>query len=90
MIALPYIVDDSIVFALPSGYSVQYIPAMVNSIQEFGSYQAGCSIRNGKIVFTRHFELNDGSFDKAKKVLFSKWINEIALLDRRNVILAPN
>jgi Domain of Unknown Function with PDB structure (DUF3857)/Transglutaminase-like superfamily len=90
MIALPYIVNDSIVFILPAGYSAEYIPAMVNIKEEFGSYQAGCSIHEGKIVFTRHFELNDGSFDKAKKVLFSQWINVVARLDRRNVVLSPN
>jgi hypothetical protein len=89
-IATPYELNDSIIFNLPDGCLVESVPETVNIQNEIGSYHTSCGLMSNKIVYRRHFVINSGTYNKEQGKTLTNWINKIADLDSRLVLLKLN
>jgi|SaaInl85LU_5_DNA_1037374.scaffolds.fasta_scaffold10550_2 hypothetical protein len=83
--------SDVIEITLPEGYSfeVGFEPITIHT--DFGSYMAKVEVLNGsKILYTRDFTLNNGTYGKEKYVGFVAFINAITKADISKVVLVKN
>jgi len=79
--------SDSIVYKIPIGYSIDFIPEPKSIESTFGKYSYSLTSELDKIVFKRNFEIFKGKYPKEKFEEFYNFINSIASKDREMVIL---
>jgi len=78
---------DSIIYKIPAGYTVEFIPENIALENNFGKYSYTTSVEGDKITFNRQVEINKGNFEIEKFDEFYSFINSIATKDREFVIL---
>jgi hypothetical protein len=86
-ISTSYNYTDSLVYKIPSGYQVDYLPQNQKIETAFGVYSYSLSTNNDKVVFYRALELQKGKYPSSQFNEFYTFINAIAKSDRERVIL---
>lgn len=81
------IYSDSIIYSLPLGYKVEYLPAAVDIKNEFGKFRYNLEVVKERIVYKRYFEIDKGFISLEKFNDFRNFINLIAKTDRERIIL---
>jgi len=79
---------DSICYYLPVGYKPDYIPEDVNLKTDFGQFTCKIELGEGKILFRRHFELDECKLSEDKFQQFRDFINTVAQVDGRILVLS--
>lgn len=78
---------DSLIYEIPSGYLVEYLPQNKQFDTKFGKYIFEIKPDNEKIYFTRFFELNKGIYSIDEFSEFYNFINSVANSDRERIVL---
>lgn len=78
---------DSIVYKIPIGYSIDFLPEPKSIESTFGKYSYSLTSELDRIIFKRNFEIFKGKYPKEKFEEFYNFINSIASKDREMVIL---
>jgi hypothetical protein len=77
---------DEIVYNLPKDLSVEYMPKDVEIKNSFGSYQSSVKKADKKLIYSRKFVLNDGTYPANQYAGFADFISEVSANDQLKVI----
>lgn len=83
----PFIDRDTIVYHLPEGVGVEYLPEEIKLMNEFGEYHASAFEEEGKVIYARTFKLHGGTFPAEKYNEYVKFRQEIMKADKTNMVL---
>lgn len=81
---------DTIVYKLPDKVVVSALPKPVSMENDFGMYTCSFSESEGKILYTRYFELKKGEFPKERIHELYDFVKEIAASDKKRLALKIN
>ncbi len=79
--------NDSIVYVLPLGYEVEYLPKEVAIKNEFGEFRYSLEAEGDRIIYVRFTDLKKAEIPVEKFSDFRTFINTMAKTDRQMVIL---
>lgn len=83
----PYIDIDSIVYEIPPGYRLEYIPKPIEFETKFGSYSSQIIQKENKILYIRHRMAQEGIFQPEEYERYVEFINRIAEADNLKIVL---
>jgi hypothetical protein len=88
-IFIPYGItdEDGFEFAIPEGYRIEFLPAPVNLVTPYGTYQMKCEVKEDKVIYTRKLLLVEGLIEKAKYQDFAQTMEKINSFDNAKLIL---
>ncbi|MCU0355187.1 MAG: DUF3857 and transglutaminase domain-containing protein [Cytophagales bacterium] len=78
---------DTVVYQLPKGYGVEFLPDPVKIESKFGLYQAGVQAKEGEITYVRSITVNRGKYPAEA---YNEWIEfrkKIAKADKAQMVL---
>lgn len=78
---------DELVYTLPSDLTVEYMPADVDIKTNFGYYHSSVKKGDKKLIYSRKFVLNDGTYAASQYAGFADFIAEVSSSDQLKVIL---
>lgn len=78
---------DTITYELPVGLKVESLPEPVHIITKFGEYKAGAEMKEGILVYYRHFLIHKGVFPAASYPDFIDFFDRMTLADDMKCIL---
>ncbi|RZK79635.1 MAG: DUF3857 domain-containing protein [Pedobacter sp.] len=81
---------DNIVYNLPEGYKIDFMPKDVNVQSAFGSYSLKAKLEGRRLTYTRALFLNSGTFPAADYVKFADFFNMVSSGDRNKVVFSVN
>jgi hypothetical protein len=85
---LPFpLMTDTIEFALPFGYKIEFVPESSNIESKFGKYNKLYQLKNDKLVVIRKIELYEKKYNKEEISSFSDFINKMATKDKELILL---
>lgn len=79
--------NDTTTYSYPFGYKTEYIPEPVKLESKFGNIQWQSQTVNDKLVICRKFELYKNKYSKDDLTSFREFINKIAGIERRLILL---
>ena len=78
---------DSVRVEIPYGYTIEFIPEYQSDNTLFGKYDYSITSDGRIINFTRNIEFYKGLYDKKDYAAFNDFVNDMAKLDRKMVVL---
>ncbi len=81
---------DSIKFYIPEGYTVESTPSMFKDSTGFSNYQAGWTINQNEIIYSRNLAINKAILDTTQYQEIRRYYNSLALRDNPMVVLKRN
>jgi hypothetical protein len=72
VVKLPFVEVDTIVYSVPEEIYPEYVPQAVKITSPFGEYEASYRVEPGKLIYTRRFTCNSGTFPKEK---YNEFVN---------------
>lgn len=81
---------DEIIYHLPENVSIELTPDNKMLKNEFGSYQVSIKKEDRKLIYTRRFILNNGSYPAEKYTDFSNFITAVSSADQAKAIFKLN
>jgi hypothetical protein len=87
VIPLPYHTIDTLRYAFPSSYDVDYIPDDVKVFNEFGYILQTCSTSPGQILIIREFRVEKGRHDRSFLKAFLEFLTEAKRSATQNSII---
>jgi hypothetical protein len=85
-----YIDIDSIVIAIPQGYTVESLPKDVVLKTKFGSYSIGFKVKDAVINLIRERRQDEGSFAATDYTALVEFFDSMAKADRSKMVLVKN
>jgi len=80
--------NDEIVYTIPAGYKIEFIPKDIILESEFGKYTAKAVVKNNTIVYTRMKLINSKQYPAEKYNELVDFYKRIYLADKQKAILA--
>ncbi|QPH39786.1 DUF3857 domain-containing protein [Pedobacter endophyticus] len=80
--------EDEIIYTLPTGYKVEFIPQDVTITSEFGTYTAKFAAKDNTIVYTRTQIMSNQKYPPAKYNDYVDFIKKIYQADKQKAVLA--
>lgn len=80
--------DDEIIYNLPKGYSIEFLPKDINITTEFGTYNAKFVAKDNVITYSRFQVMNTKNFPPEKYNEFVDFYKKIYQADKQKAILA--
>jgi hypothetical protein len=77
----PYMENDTVVYQIPTGYSVTDIPLKSDITGKFGRYTASTTQSGNILTYIRHFELLKGAFPAEAYSEFRDFMEQISTED---------
>ncbi len=78
---------DSITYAIPDGFQIEYIPGDCHYESVFGIYDASVIVTGNQILYARRYENNAGTFPKTEYGNLIDFYKKIAKADKAQVVL---
>ena len=78
---------DTVVYQLPKGYGVEFLPDDVRMESKFGTYAASMRASEGQVSYTRHLTVNRGRYPASA---YNEWVDfskKIAKADKAQIVL---
>lgn len=79
--------SDSITFAFPANYFVEFNPEPIAFESEFGSYSASFHTQEGELVYVRELKMNSGVFEAEKYEAYKDFMKQIEKADKTRIVL---
>ncbi len=79
---------DSIVFLLPEGYEIEYLPARVELSSDFGEYSSALEQKNGQVVFRRYLKVKGGRYPASDYPNLYDFYKTIIRADKAKLVLS--
>jgi hypothetical protein len=83
----PYIDIDSMVYEIPPGYRLEFIPQPIKFETKFGNYSSQVIQRENIILYVRHRMAQKGIFPPEEYADYVEFINRIAEADNLKIVL---
>jgi len=80
--------EDEIIYNLPTGLKVEFIPKDITINSEFGSYTAKFVTKENTIVYTRTQTMNDKKYPPEKYNEYVEFYKKIYQADKQKAVLA--
>lgn len=84
---IAYTQVDSLVYSVPDGLSVEFLPAAVNLTSRFGDYQVRYLFEGGKLIYVRKLSMNNGLFAKETYPEFVEFLKGVNKADFTKIVL---
>ncbi|MBN1599773.1 MAG: DUF3857 domain-containing protein [Bacteroidales bacterium] len=78
---------DSIAYAIPEDYSIEFLPQGDTIDYDFGAMIYATSVNDSKVLYIRKFEFNRATYPKEKYDEFVSFCKEINKADKQKLIL---
>ena len=76
---------------IPSGYSIEALPATQNIKTEFGEYAMSIELKDGQIIrYNKSFALNAGTYPPEKYKEYRDFRKKVAKQENAKVVLTKN
>ena len=78
---------DTVVYQLPKGYGVEFLPDDVRMESKFGTYAASMRASEGQVSYMRHLTVNRGRYPASA---YNEWVDfskKIAKADKAQIVL---
>ena len=85
-----YIHTDSIVFKLPAGYRIEYLPPQVELSSDFGQFSAKVEQANGMVIYHRCLKVVEGRYDVSTYNEFYDFYSKIVKSDKAKLVLTSS
>ena len=82
-----YYDSDTIIYQIPDGYQVEYIPDNISIENQFGSYTMEVTNQDNKITYIRQRKYNKGDFPASDYEELRKYYKKITKADKQKAIL---
>ncbi|MGE6219577.1 DUF3857 domain-containing protein [Nubsella zeaxanthinifaciens] len=79
--------DDEIVYTLPKGFAVEFLPKDIKLVSEFGEYSASFSQQGNKITYKRSQTMTSKKFPPEKYSEYVDFYKKIVQADKSKAIL---
>ena len=79
---------DSILFKIPEGYKIEYLPENISIESDFGSYNMQIQENDGEILYIRNHTFYKGRFPKTEYTKFREYLIDIVNQDKKKIILS--
>ena len=89
-IGFPYTDIDTVIYQIPEGYHLEFIPNVIAYESDFGSYYAQIAQHEGRIVYVRKRIAYKGRYPAAKYQEFVEYTNKISDADRQKIVLVKS
>lgn len=86
----PYEDTDEILFQLPEGYQVEYLPGDVNIETEFGQFKATYVVEHDVLKYTRFIQIRSNRYPPEKYDDFVAFSKQMSHADKQKVVLAKS
>lgn len=80
---------DTVVFELPRGYVLEFLPDDFELVSDFGHYKAQYTFVDGELRYTRCLELFAGVFAPQRYADFVAFYQQLIRADARELVLVP-
>jgi len=80
--------EDEITYALPKGYTVEFIPKDINITSEFGSYTAKFATKDNTITYLRTQTMSNKKYPPEKYNEYVEFNKKIYQADKQKAVLA--
>lgn len=77
---------DEIVYVLPQNLAVEVMPKDIEIKNNFGIYQASVKQNNNKLIYSRKFILNNGTYPAEKYLDFADFISTVSSSDQMKAV----
>jgi len=78
---------DTVEMVIPKGYIPESIPADVNEVTPFGTYQTRLEVKPGKILYIRNTTRNGGEYPVKDAQALADYYDKIYRSDRKKLVL---
>lgn len=82
--------EDEIVYTLPKGYSIEFLPKDISIVSEFGAYSAKFSTKENNIYYTRSQIMNDKKYPPEKYNDYVDFYKKIVQADKQKAVLTKS
>ncbi|MFI5163125.1 MAG: DUF3857 domain-containing protein [Sphingobacteriales bacterium] len=82
-----YTEEDNITYTLPKGYSLDSDPLEVKIDKPFGTYTATMAVKGDQLVYSRKFQVKDGTYSKDMYQDVVDFYQSVVDADNYNVVL---
>ena len=82
-----YTEEDNIIYTLPKGYSLDSDPLDVKIDKPFGTYTATMAVKGDQLVYSRKFQVKDGTYSKDVYQDVVAFYQSVVDADNYNVVL---
>jgi|GEM_PF-3897200 len=85
-----YIDADTIVFQIPTGYSIEFLPETIKLNSKFGDYQAEFKFKDGLLTYIRRVLMRQGQHPATG---YNEWVDfrkKIVRADKNQVVFVKN
>lgn len=89
-IGFPYTDIDTVIYYIPEGYHLEFLPDRIEYQSDFGSYFSRIEQREGQIIYTRKRVAYKGRYPSSKYLEFVEYANKIADADRQKIVLVKS
>jgi len=81
---------DEIVYTLPKDLSIEYLPKDIEIKNSFGTYHCSVKKEDKKLIYSRKFVLNDGTYPADQYASFADFISVVSSNDQVKAIFKSN
>lgn len=82
--------NDSIIYEVPDGYEVEFLPEGILYESEFGQYYSRAFVSEGKVIYVRRLKMNEGIFPAQKYEDFRKFYKNLVRADQLSAVLSKD
>ena len=86
----PYVDTDTVIFEIPDGYHMEYIPEKTEVSSDFGEYENYFIAEENRITYIRNCSMKKGMFPAKKYMDYVKFRNKIAEKDKMKIVLVKS
>jgi transglutaminase-like putative cysteine protease len=80
--------EDEIIYTIPKGYKIEFIPKDISIASEFGMYSAKFTVKDDKLIYTRTKMMVSKKYPPEKYNDFAAFYKKIYQADKQKSILA--
>lgn len=81
---------DTIYYSIPEGYTLSQLPGNFSIEKEWGSYNSTTSFQENKLIYTRRFILNKGTYAKSEIENYTSFFEQVEKQDNAKFMLMKN
>ncbi|MHA6246999.1 DUF3857 domain-containing protein [Pontibacter sp. CAU 1760] len=81
---------DTVVFDLPAGYAVEFLPKAAVHTTPFGEYKASVEVKGQQVIYLRSLQMAKGRYSPASYSQMVEFMNNIIKADAQQVVFVKN
>jgi len=83
---MDFIDTDTVVYHLPKGFGIEFVPEKVEFISRFGSYSASVTTGNDRLIYTRRVNMQKGKYPATAYAELLEFYRKIVKADKMQVV----